>query len=382
MPEHKSDMEEKTITLHELIERSARAALELQREDGSFPPGNNNPYQDNATPVRNTSNWLKILSFVYNLTSERKFRQASNAAINYLQRDNLRPYGYTYKCRKCDKKDSCNGLVGQANVIEAMVRAGDYLDRPELYDYAAQIYSLHPFNEHIGVWNRVEIDGTVLTIDRTFNHQLIFATASALLAERIERDTIENEVSVFLDNLPQNMSWNSKGVIIHRLRPEFDINIIAPAFLDHSIELLLNPILHAKRQILPEEETKMKELAYQSVNLYWMACLKNRTPEQKVWSRLPLQTFLSVTRTQRYRGLAEQRAEWFSNMPPGFEIAHAINTFDKHSDDKEMIYWIEIALKNHYDKESDSFTKNCTDPDTLSGLLYKLLDLPNLTISI
>ncbi|AUX10533.1 AglQ family protein [Halalkaliarchaeum desulfuricum] len=370
------------VTIHELLERSAESALELQRNDGSFPPGNNGPYQDDSTPVRNTANWLKILSFVYEQTGKRKFKQASNSAVEYLKQDELRPYGYTYICRRSNKKDSCNGVVGQANVIEAMGRAGNYLDKPELYDFAAQIYNLHPFNKNIGVWNRREIDGTILTTDRTFNHQLIFATASSLISDLNDRNEMHREISVFLNNLSQNMGYDSSGLIIHRLRPTIGLFDIVSILRDKSPELFLNQILHTKRRILQDKDVKSKEQGYQSVNLYWLANLKRRRPEHDIWSDLPINKLINVTRTTEYRSQAKQSVNWFSNMPPGFEIAHALNTFDQDPDYNEMRYWIEMALNNHYDKKTNQFVKNCDDPDTLNALLYKLIDLPNLSVRL
>ena len=55
MSELESGAERETITVHELLERSARTAPDLQREDGSFPPGRNGVYDEPETPVRTTS---------------------------------------------------------------------------------------------------------------------------------------------------------------------------------------------------------------------------------------------------------------------------------------------------------------------------------------
>ena len=55
MSEPESETEGETITIHELLERSARTAPDLQREDGSFPPGQNGVYDEPETPVRTTS---------------------------------------------------------------------------------------------------------------------------------------------------------------------------------------------------------------------------------------------------------------------------------------------------------------------------------------
>ena len=88
-----------TITTYELLERSARAALDWQREDGSFPPGRNGVYDEPETPVRTTSKWLTTLSKVYEITGEQTYADAANDAADYLLSDEARPYGYTFHSR-------------------------------------------------------------------------------------------------------------------------------------------------------------------------------------------------------------------------------------------------------------------------------------------
>ena len=61
MTDSQSGSGTQTITLHEFLERSAESALELQREDGSFPPGRNFTYDEPETPVGTTARWATTL---------------------------------------------------------------------------------------------------------------------------------------------------------------------------------------------------------------------------------------------------------------------------------------------------------------------------------
>lgn len=45
-------------SLHEILERSASVGLDLQRKNGSMPPGMNGPYGEEETPVSNTCHWV------------------------------------------------------------------------------------------------------------------------------------------------------------------------------------------------------------------------------------------------------------------------------------------------------------------------------------
>jgi len=123
MSDSAPDSEGETITLHEILERSARAALDLQREDGSFPPGRNGVYDESETPVRTMSHWLTTLSKVYEITGDEVFADAAHDAADYLLSDEARPYGYTFHSRSVEGKDKCDGLVGQAAPIRGLAWA-------------------------------------------------------------------------------------------------------------------------------------------------------------------------------------------------------------------------------------------------------------------
>ena len=102
-----SETESQTITTYELLERSARAALDLQREDGSFPPGRNGVYDEPETPVRTTSHWLTTLSKVYEITGDEVFAEAANDAADYLLSEEARPHGYTFSTSNGTFFDAC-----------------------------------------------------------------------------------------------------------------------------------------------------------------------------------------------------------------------------------------------------------------------------------
>ncbi len=54
MSEPDSDTEKETITTYEMLERSAQAALELQREDEMFLPDRDGVYDELETLVSDT----------------------------------------------------------------------------------------------------------------------------------------------------------------------------------------------------------------------------------------------------------------------------------------------------------------------------------------
>jgi hypothetical protein len=192
--------------LYEIIERSATAALSLQSCDGSLPPGHNGPYHDPETPVRNTGHWLITFLKAHDLSGDPRFHDAASRAARYLSSNAARPHDATFVHRTSLYKDNCNGLIGQAWTIEALVAGADRLDMPHLTALAKKVFLLHEFDGEFGLWQITEIDGSSLGYDPTFNHQLWFAAAGSL----IPGAQIEEQVLLFLDLVPANMgqvSW-------------------------------------------------------------------------------------------------------------------------------------------------------------------------------
>ena len=203
------------MKLSELLIRSVDNALLLQSDSGSFPAGHNGPYCDRETPVRNTSHWLITFLKVFKITDNQKYYEAAQKAVNYLLSLEARPYEFTFFHRMNPHKNKCNSLIGQAWTIQALVTAAEKLNRPELFDLSASIFLLHPFDEKRRLWRIREIDGRVLSLDMTFNHQLWFAAAGALLANI--NSEIKYQIEYFMENLNMNFNIYSLGLIIHSI---------------------------------------------------------------------------------------------------------------------------------------------------------------------
>jgi hypothetical protein len=122
----KNNIKFKKNTIYKYLEKSAEKALLFQKNDGSMPSGHNGPYFHPETPVRNTVHWLIILIKVYKITKNKVFLDASRKCINYLVRQKTE---YNYHQRTYKGKDKCNGLIGPAWVMEALIIASKELNR-------------------------------------------------------------------------------------------------------------------------------------------------------------------------------------------------------------------------------------------------------------
>ena len=120
--------------LSDIIMQTSRAALQLQRADGSFPEGCNGPYHDSETPVRNTAHWLITMLKAFEISQAKPdFIDSAWRAVQYLLSPSARPMNATFFCRTNPEKDFCNGVIGQAWVIEALAIAGRKLNDPQMY---------------------------------------------------------------------------------------------------------------------------------------------------------------------------------------------------------------------------------------------------------
>ncbi|WP_255192171.1 hypothetical protein [Natronobeatus ordinarius] len=375
MSEPDSDTEGETITLHELLEQSARAALDLQREDGSFPPGRNGVYDEPETPVRTTSHWLTTLSKVYEITGDEVFAEAANDAADYLLSDEARPYGYTFHSRTVEGKDHCDGLVGQAAPVRGLAHAGPTLGRPELLETAKDAVLLHPFDEGLGLWERVEIDGSVLSFDRTLNHQILFAGAASHLAEEYEE--VENTVTGFTAQLESNICLHRDGIIKHYICPPLGRTIGAVLQEPRHWRLLANEVL--SRLYSYSSSRKQKEIGYHPVNLLGLAQLKSNLTAIGLWSdigtELPIE---EICATDTISKVAEYGGR-YGAMTPGIDIALALHALCD-ADTKRVQQWLERDFQEKFDPTSGFLSVGTEDSIFQAAAISYAVDLSDYDI--
>jgi len=200
------------MNLQEFILQLAENAL--LRPEKYLRSGHNGPYHDPEKPVRNFGHWLITFAKCYEWTGERRFKDKVSELAEYLCSGEARPYGYSFCHRSNPDKDRCNGLIGQAWTFEALAEASAIL-RDEGYGaLAEEVFFQHPFDYRLGLWRCLEIDGKVLDLDATFNHQLWFAACSSLIRSEMENE-IKERVTRFLDCLDKNLALLNNGLVLH-----------------------------------------------------------------------------------------------------------------------------------------------------------------------
>jgi hypothetical protein len=362
----KNNIKFKKNTIYKYLEKSAEKALLFQKNDGSMPSGHNGPYFHPETPVRNTVHWLIILIKVYKITKNKVFLDASRKCINYLVRQKTE---YNYHQRTYKGKDKCNGLIGPAWVMEALIIASKELNRMDLSDLASEIFFLHKLDKKNGLWHRREIDGKILSIDWTFNHQLWFAAIASTFNKK-KYPKIHNQVKKFIKRLDKNFNVYNNGLIKHSI-----------LLINFSLSGLKNFLLKIKNNTISKKKIIHKTIGYHQFNLYAFGILKENYPNISFWKSEKFKKALKFIESKEYEKDLENNKFGFDYNVAGIEIAYVLKVFKKNSE-KLQKYWLEKQFQRNYDFEKNLLCRNAKDPETLSARIYEIARLDNLELDL
>lgn len=354
--------------MSEWVESAARHSLSKQDStNGYLPAGHNGPYFDPETPVRNTAHYLYLYSSLYERTQSHVWYKAAENAINFLKSESARPHGKTFYCRDKQGKDKCNGLVGQAWVIEALVKAAKVFERTDCYKLAEEVFLLHPWNDGCSIWSRVEIDGNVLPIDRTFNHQLWFAMSGAMLTKT---PLAQDRAKSFLNDVARKVEMYDNGVIFHNSQLGMLMNYRHLGwrfFLRQLKAKIVKPKLM--------QDLYSKSVGYHGFNLYAFSMLKQLLPDEPIWqSNLSNRWINACEKSEFIETLKLSQYGYFYNVS-GLEIAVANEVFLNDKNNAQT--WISRQIKYSLDRDNQSFTRNVADINTALSRIYVVMSMNN-----
>ena len=297
-------------------------------------------------------------------------------------RDELRPHGYTFFHRTKANKDSCNGMIGGAWAIEALVAAGDQLSIPDAIDLATEVFLLNPFDDETGLWRIIETDGRDLGFDNIFNHQLWFAAAGGLLARNGNQD-IDAMVRRFLDRLDRNLTLYSDGLIKHfvagRSASE-SANLIGRAKI-----FTVRLIRRRRLRTLNDDDLHYRAIGYHSFNLYAFAMLAEAIPDHPFWQTEKFSEVLRYIQTDSYRDGIDGNKYGYPYNPPGFEVPYAMSVFSPaylNNGQSDSKTWVSEQLRRCFDFGSRQMSGGTTDPLTHAARLYEATRLPDVSLTL
>jgi len=333
------------ISLKEILVKSALSGLNLQRKDGSFPAGHNGPWNDLDTPIRTTAHWSILLLKAYKLTKNSKFKNAAEKAGSYLISKKCQPHGFSFFCRRTGK-NRCNGLIGQAWVVEALIELGNILKQKKYLDVAEDVVLKHHFNKKRCLWYNLEIDGTKLNINITLNQQIWFAVMAYKLSLITNNDLIKHRTISFFKRLSQHICFNGK-------------------YITHLIHPLSNFIYRKESR------------GYLSFVLTGLAHINNLDS-----SLLSKTTLKQISKSIDFLNDGAYQSNWkfcWSYNPTGLEAAYILYSF-KPTKQILVRKWIEKQLKRHFNFKTGLMNRNTSDPNTLAARIYEATRLPDMEL--
>jgi hypothetical protein len=369
-----------TRKIQETVLESARIGEKSIQSAEYMPSGTNGPWNDDETPVRNTSHWGITLAYAANITDEDKFLKAAERCSSYLISDQARPYGETFYHRRSHNKDSCNGLIGQAWTIEALVQLGLQIDDQRLLDLAEQTFELHPFDSTFCGWYAVDIDGQQLGYHFTLNQQIWFAAVGAKIASVCNSRRIEEQVRKFLDALPSLMTRLPNGPIYHSVVPNSDFNkYVRYAVKNIQRRRIPDPLLHRLRS---EYRTKIKRrsIGYHSFILYGLAMLHEEYPSHKFWKTDIIREVRDYTRSKEFLQATLDNKFCYTYNCTGIEVAYWEH--EVWSESARVHKWASRQFEKCYNVETGLMDRSPHDPTTLAARIYEAIRLPDIEINI
>lgn len=364
------DVPDDSYRLSDILQSAADTALNLQRNDGAFPAGQNAHYGDFQTPVRTTCHWLLLMEKVGIHTGKSKYTTAARDATEYLLSEEVRPDEKTFHCLYSKKKPQCNWLVGQAIPIFTLASIGDSIDVPDAMNIAIEVANLHTFDNRLRLWNPVEIDGTTLPFDRTLNHQLAFAASLT----QVEHHGLREAVVTFLDSLPRLAGFRDNAIVRHLTRTPWIYYPDRRNWRNVPTSIRNRMLFELYRYSSP---TREKEIGYQSVNLFWLSLLKRAAPTHPVWRSIPIENMLEFIISRDYLTTIRSNDLALTNTPTGIHNAIALETFREYLSIPEneieniIIRWLELQIGMSYDFSNDLMDKHSDDPMLMASTIWK-----------
>lgn len=334
-----------------------------------MPAGHNGPYHHKESPLRNTGHWLYTWAHLWRLDGDRRFRDAASKALAYVLLDTHRPQKANWMQRMQKGRDACNGVIGAAWTGEALWAAALCLNSEDALRHAKDVFLKHVFDSRAGLWQRLEPDGRVLSIDQTFNHQLWFAATTARLINA-GVDELEEPLEKFMDGLPRIFAIGKSGVIRHRIPLYWRDHIFYPGGIPFKIFQTCKSLKTGLKPV----DAASRDLGYHAFNLHAFAILHRHIPEHAFWESSGWLAALAFARSEKHiNGVAMGNPYAYPYNPVGFEMAFALRRFVPGSEEEQQ-QWLERQWSVLTCDQTLCYGQEAADPVTAKARLYEAVE--------
>lgn len=331
-----------------------------------FPGGHNGPYLHPETPIRNTSHFIVLLSNLLNTEIYLENKNLFEITINEL---------FSYLVDQCDyfvngqyihrglANDSCNGVIGDAWVLEALQINNKSLTQNNLSlgkSIIDQMTSRMCFDNGFTYSYRYDSLKGNMSADFTFNHQLWLASSLVSIGG-VNRDFSKN----FLDSAYiETFKVRNNGLINH-------------LYYGKSPKNLWNIVRYKMAERKNNEKINYKERGYHLFNLFAFARLHSKYPNHLIFNSNRFKKSLSYVDLVFLKGLAcEDNIYGCHYNVSVFELPFIYFSF-KHLNmigmsDFEFEQFVYDELDKYWCEESRCFINNSVDRMTFMARAYEL----------
>lgn len=346
-------------TAKKIILNSIRLSAGLQQKGGCFSGGHNGPYHDPETCARNTSHWTIANLYAWKCTGEQGFKEVAEAAICYLAQAVRESGRNGVVSREKVGKDKTNGLIGQAWIIEALAEAGWILGHEHALLMGESLFRRHEFDPSANAWLTAPASlGEGPEFDRTFNHQLWFAAAGALLVRcGIE---VQEPIQRFVNHYVEHVRQYPSGLIHHS----------NPYFLASDGKQKLKSLARHARVLMNRQKVYMKSIGYHTFNTYAFAMIEDSLPHLRLGEMESVRKAVDFVESEDFQSKIGGSSYSYAYNPPGFEAAYTLKVFKGVTDPFETPL-MKTQIELTYDEVSGHFTKNVADANTSAARVYE-----------
>lgn len=351
-----NDMQEFKKQALDLLELCVKGIK--QHSDGSFVSGNNGPHGDKETEVQTTSHMLHALCTLIEHGYE-QYRLSANSAADFLLSEKARPMNASFWCRMNPHKDFCNGLVGQAWVIESLFKAAKVLNRQDCFNISRDVLEQHYWNERHKAWHTLNVDGSNGQICQTFNQQLWFASLALDLEDT--SPAFKHAID-FVQHVLPRVELYDDGVIYHDSVAY--IKIYGPLSTSNLVDKL--KLLKKKKKM---EIQRLRSVGYHGFNLIALKKIREILPSEKFWNSGKFNKISDVVKSKLFKSELLDNKFAYPYNQSGFEIAYFLKDCVK---DENYLYYVKKNL-DHISEEKGILTvKQSMDKINSVARIYEI----------
>lgn len=344
--------------------------------------GSNGPYDDNETHIRNLSHLVVITSIeIIRYGQTQNIEILGRMGEDLLSQKDVRGF---YKMREKSGKDECNGVIGYAWLIEALVYLTKTLKDRRFVEEAGRLAKLHHFNSKIGLWGRPGYGDDVNALDYTLNHQLWYAASLCELNEILADSGIKKELDGFQKNLYTNFLTAKSGRISHSIYRRISFS----ESLKYKIKLLIDRI----NEKAGRPSMAYKEEGYHLFNIMALARIYYHYPQWSFFDSDKFDAAIGYINGSHFQkglldnkigldksfvnGISEESEKkvniyGYPYNVPGFEILY-INKIMPCKIEKTVVKeCMEKQIQLTMDKKLNQFGLMCHDKNTINYRIYE-----------